>query len=337
MAEPSQSASNDEGGRVDELESGFLDLARDHVAQDLDHEARALERDAREKLIACASVLLPRKPNVSREDARDLARLRRDIRRRQRYSGWDDEWDPPPPKKCPLEKAWALDSPTAARRWIVSGWLPTIEPVRRTLGVAGVEEFEPTSPVHRVIRTLYLQLFEASDRDETVDEIEAGLRRLRSELGPGDALPWNYFKALAARIGAPHRPKTDVGTAQPTAADEPRLSVAPEDRLVVRPTESGGFSITRTINGVTIDHVTIRQKQLARLFEIVSGSPTHLRWNEVRERWAVASNWKELVDVETLKKYGRRLRQRLTDSGFGKYWRYSSNEVGWLPAQRDDG
>lgn len=336
MAEPSHPSPDHAEGRIDDLESGFTDLARHQLARDLDHEVLELERDAYGKLIACAKFLLPRKLKLSPEKARQLARMKRDAHRWRQESGWY-EWEPHPPKETLLEKAWPADNHTIARRWVLGGWVPTIDPVGRTLGQEGVEALEPESPVHRVIRALYLKLLEAASWDTVIDEVGESLMRLRSELEPGDALPWDYFPALAAQIGDAHRsrrakeePKEEVVTASAPAK-------TPVDEVRVARDDRGGFHLSRTINGQLIDDVTIRVGQLARLFEIVSSADRPLRWEEVESLWGLASNWKGIVEPDTLRKYGRRLREVLTDAGFGQYWRYTADEVAWRPKPRRRG
>ena len=46
--------------------------------------------------------------------------------------------------------------------------------------------------------------------------------------------------------------------------------------------------------------------------------------------------WKgRVLKTDTLQDYGRRIRRTLTEQGFGQYWKYSSDEVAWMPANVD--
>ncbi len=79
----------------------------------------------------------------------------------------------------------------------------------------------------------------------------------------------------------------------------------------------------------------VRARSLARLLAlVVESNGKDLTWDDVRRRWMEQDRkWKgPVLSVDTLRDYGRRVRRRLTDSGFGEYWMYSPDSVGWAGA-----
>ncbi len=319
--------------RVHSLESKFHDLANSRIAREADEELLTVQREAYAALVECAKFLLPQKPKSRSLDRMKPARIRRRLQYFDREDGWADEWDAPPPKKSELEKAWPAANPAIAHRWVVLGWLPTVGPVRRALGRFGVEAFEPASPVHDVVRTLYLRLFDEEERESTLKEVEDGLMRLRSKLAPGDALPWNFFYVLAKQIGTKRRSSSIASIGESSESDSAQPIGVGVDRLEVVAGDNGSIAITRLVeNGPLLDQYTISREQLVRLFTIVSSRPGEFwDWREVEQEWAVLTNWKSLIKISTIRRYGRDLRDALMPVGFTKYWRYSSDSVGWFP------
>lgn len=86
-------------------------------------------------------------------------------------------------------------------RWIRCSWLPTLDPVRQSVGIPFVQNFDPEDDELRDVRRMYLDLLQSSEcTAPIVQELAHDLAGLRDLLGPRKVVLYVYFGRLRRKI-----------------------------------------------------------------------------------------------------------------------------------------
>jgi hypothetical protein len=107
---------------------------------------------------------------------------------------------------------------------------------------------------------------------------------------------------------------------------------SPKQEVVIEGADSKGpRTICWIVEGHEVARAAVRGPALVRMFDIVvAAKGKDMTWSELQRAWMSTGSWKgRILSEATLRTYALRIRRALSDKGFLKFWRYSSECVSW--------